>query len=77
MRGCNVARGPAAYTGYDDLDLISRSQVCQNHRLQIAFRFLSAVVNGACLPTHIEKVKHSMLCVAGVYLRDIAIIRFL
>ena len=42
--GHNLAQGPAIHTRFDDLDLISRSQVCQNHKLQIVFRFLSTVV---------------------------------
>ena len=29
------AQGLANHTIFDDLDLISRSQVCQNHELQI------------------------------------------
>ena len=33
------------YTMLDDLDLISRSQVYQNHKLQIVFRFWSTVVS--------------------------------
>ena len=31
------------HTRFDYLDLISRSQVCQNHKLQIDFSFLSTV----------------------------------
>ena len=42
----NLAWGLAVHTRFDDLDLISRSQVCQNHKLQIVFRFLSTV--GGC-----------------------------
>ena len=42
----NLAPGLAIYTRFDDLDLISRSQICQNHKLQIVPRFLS---NGAWL----------------------------
>ena len=33
----NLVWGLAACTRLDDRDLISRSQVCQNHKLQIAF----------------------------------------
>ena len=40
----NHAQGLAIYVKFDDLDLISRSQVCQNHKRQIVFRFLSTVV---------------------------------
>ena len=32
------------HTRFDDLDLVSRSHMCQNHRLLILFRFLSTVV---------------------------------
>ena len=39
-----LARGRVVHTRFDDLDLISRSQVCQKHTLQIVFRFLSTVV---------------------------------
>ena len=65
------ARGLAIYTRFDDLDLIARSQVCQNHKLQIVFRFLSTVVQWCMVTTHVRKIKYSMLYVAGVYLRDI------
>ena len=44
VRDYYLARGLAIHTRFDDLDLISRSQVCQNHKLQIGFRFLSTVV---------------------------------
>ena len=40
----NLARGLAVHARFDDLDLISRSQVCQTHTLQIVFR-----LNGAWL----------------------------
>ena len=36
----NLARGLAVHARFDDLDLISRSQVCQIHKLQIVFRIL-------------------------------------
>ena len=68
MHDYNFAQGLAIHTRFDDLDLISRSQVCQNHKLQIVFRFLSIVMHGA---THIQQLKHSMLYVTGRYLRDI------
>ena len=44
LRDYNLARGSAIHTRFDDLDLISRSHVCQNYNLQIAFRFLSTVI---------------------------------
>ena len=40
----NFAHGLAIHTGCDDLDHISRSQVCQNDKLQIVFRPLSTVI---------------------------------
>ena len=40
----NLAMDLTVHTIFDDLDLISRSQVCQNYSLQIVFRFLSTVV---------------------------------
>ena len=44
LRDYNLAWGLAIHTRFDDLDLISRLQVDQNHKLQIVFRFLSTVV---------------------------------
>ena len=40
----NLSRGLPIHTSMDDLDLISKSQLCQDHELQIAFRFLFTVV---------------------------------
>ena len=40
----NLAQGLTVHTKFDDRDLISRSQVCQNHKLQIDFRFSPSVV---------------------------------
>ena len=40
----NLVHGPAIHIRFDDLHLISRSQVCLNHKLQIVFRFLYTVV---------------------------------
>ena len=31
----DLAQGLVVHTRFDDLDFISRSQVCQNHKLQI------------------------------------------
>ena len=39
-----LARGRVVHTRFDDLDLISRSQVCRNHQLQNVCRFLSTVI---------------------------------
>ena len=43
LRDYDLAQDPAIRTRFDDLDLISRSQVCQNHKLQIVFRFMYIV----------------------------------
>ena len=66
LRNHNVAQGLAVHTRFDDL--ISRPQVCQNHKLQlqIVFRFLSTVVQWCMICAHIKKIKLSMLCVTGV-----------
>ena len=37
LRGHNIALGRAIHARFDDLDLTPRSQVCQNHKLQIIF----------------------------------------
>ena len=63
LRDFNSARGLAIRNRFDDLDLISRSQVCQNHKLQILFRFLSTVLEWWMVVTYIKKIKHNMLCV--------------
>ena len=43
----NFARDLAIHNRFGDLDLVSRSQICQNHKLQNCFlkvRFLSTVL---------------------------------
>ena len=67
----NLAQGLAIHNQFDDLDLISRSEVCQNQKLPIVFRFLSSVVYWYVVSTHIKKIRHSLLCVTGVHLWDI------
>ena len=42
----NFSRGLAIHTKFDDLDLISRTQVGQNYKLRIVFRFLFPVITG-------------------------------
>ena len=71
MRYYNLARGLLIHTRFDDLDLITRSQIYYSHKLEIVFRFLSTVVEWWMVATHIQKIKHSMLCVTGVYFKDI------
>ena len=39
-----LAQGLAVHTRFDDHDVISRSQVCQNQKLQTVVRFLPTVV---------------------------------
>ena len=67
----NLAQGLAIHNQFDDLDLISMSEVCQNRKLPIVFRFLSSVVYWYVVSTHIKKIRHSLLCVTGVHLWDI------
>ena len=40
----NLAFGLAVHTRFDDVDLVSRSQVCQIINCKLFFRFLSTVV---------------------------------
>ena len=44
MHAYYLAGDIAIHTRLDDLSLISRSQVCQNNKLQIVFKFFSTVV---------------------------------
>ena len=39
--------------------------------IEIVFRFLFTVVEWCMVAIHTKGVKHMMLCVTGVYLRDI------
>ena len=49
-----------------------RSQACQKYKLQIAsFRFLSSVA------TYIKEIMQNMICVTGVYSREIIDIFFI
>ena len=65
MRDYNLVGGLAIYTRFDDHDLILRSEVCWNYKLQIVFSFWSMVIK------HVIKIKHRMLCLTGVYFREI------
>ena len=40
----NLAQVLAVHIRFDDLDPMSKSQVCQNHKMQNIFRFLFTVV---------------------------------
>ena len=60
----NLALGLLAQTRCNDLDHVSRPQLCQNHKLQImCCIFVSAVVQTFMFAKYIKKVKHNMLCV--------------
>ena len=57
----NLVWGLAVHTRFDNLDLILRSQVFLNHKLQIVLRsLLTVMLYGGY--THIKMVKYSMLC---------------
>ena len=43
----------------------------QTREVQIVFRFVPTVAQWYMVATHIKMIKQSMLCVTGVYLRDI------
>ena len=62
--GYYLAGGLAIPTRFNDL--ISRSQVCQNHKLQTGFRFLSTVVYWCMVATDIKKYA---LCECCVFMR--------
>ena len=70
----NLAWGLAIHTRFDNHDLISRSHICQNHKLQIVFCLDSCplLLKQCMVATHIKKIKHNVLCVTGVYLRNIS-----
>ena len=75
----NLAWGLAIHTRFDDLDLISMSPFYHVHKLQfqknvIQILFSCPLWFKRCMAAlHIKKIKHSILCVTGVYLRDIII----
>ena len=70
MRAYKLARGLAVHPRFDDLDLISRSQVCQNHNLQIVLDSCLLLLNCAWLLHILKKIEHSMLRVPDVDLGD-------
>ena len=54
-------------TRFDDLDFVSKSQVCEKYKLQIAcFEFLLFVVKTCMAATYIKKILHNMICVTVV-----------
>ena len=65
------ARGRVIHTRFNDLDLISRSQVCQYHKLDCFLDNCPVYLKRCMVATHFEKISHSILCVTDVYLRDI------
>ena len=72
----NIARVLSVCIRFDDLDPILRSHIYQRHKLQIVSRFLCTVVSWCLVATHIKKIKLSVLCVTGVYLRHITNVIF-
>ena len=71
----NLAGVLANHARFDDLDLISRSQIFQNNKLQMGCCcFLDSCplwLKWCMVGTHMKQTKHSMLCVTDVYLIDI------
>ena len=57
--------------GVDDIDLVSRSQVCQKHELQIAcFSIFHTLLLKHCMvTTYIEKNMHDMICATLMYIQ--------
>ena len=76
MADYNIARVLSVCIRFDDLDPILRSHIYQRHKLQIVSRFLCTVVSWCLVATHIKKIKLSVLCVTGVYLRHITNVIF-
>ena len=61
-----------SYQIFYDLDLLWGSQTCWNHKLHIVFLDSCPLrVEHCMVATYIKTLKHSMLCVTGVYLGDI------
>ena len=69
----SLALGLLVHTRFDDLDHVSRLQVCQSHRLQmlldscpLSFKHCIVLTLPPPVFAYIKKVRHSMLCVTGV-----------
>ena len=68
-----LADGLPIHNRFDDLDLVSRSQLC--HLLFKKKNSCPLHINVAILvATYSKKIKLNMLCVTGVYSRDITLI---
>ena len=66
----NLAQGLPSDTMFDDLDLVSRLQVCQNHKLQIVVSILVHRSLKCCrVLTYIKKTRNSILCDCCVFER--------
>ena len=67
----NLAWGLPIHTRFDDLDLVSRSQVCQNNKLQIVFLILIHCSIYVVWFLHTLKRWGTVCFVSDVYLWDI------
>ena len=60
----NLGQGLHFHFRLDDLDLGSRSQVCQKHQLQIVcFGFFSSSYEHCMVAAYTKKIMHNMYCV--------------
>ena len=67
MHAYNLAWGLHRHSRFVDLDFVSRPQVCQKFKLQIAcFWFLSSSLKHCVVATYIKKIMHDMICVTLV-----------
>ena len=75
MHDYDFAWGLAIHTRFDDLHHISRSWVCENHKLLILFSGSCPLYFNGVWLLHTLNIKRSktiyMLCVTGLYLGDI------
>ena len=63
LRDYNLAWGLQCHSRLDDFDFVSKSQVCQKYKLQIAcFGLLSLVVKRCMVATSIKKIMHNIIC---------------
>ena len=58
---------------FHDFDLVSRSQLCQEHKLHIHFYLDSCLLwfKRCLVATYIEKITHNMICGTDVCSREI------
>ena len=64
MRHYNLAQGLDIHNSFVNLDLISRSQVCQNYTLQSVFKFVycNLMVRGCYMGTRYKDQAQYALC---------------